>query len=144
MSGPRSEATKAIFAFIEQHQPVLQSVLHNHFRTEAHAAGVGVAKWLGSRLDGMAYARFIEHTSAGWVIAAGARAAKARLPGTAAPRRQAEAQPPGPFAIAQPRRVGMFGPAYVPPVVVHRPGADNHSAHPSVINGAPRPYRSGW
>lgn len=145
-SGPRTEATKAIHAFIQEHQPVTPAALAKRFRSEANAAGMAVTTWLLRRMANMEAAGFVQHGPTGWT--AKELPAKAPRPADEVRRHQRpraeKPQAPAETSIAEPRRVSMFGPAYTPPPQVHRSGADDYASLPSVFNGQPRPYRSAW
>lgn len=137
MTGPRTEPTKAILAFIQQHGPVLHSALADQFRPQAAAVGTSATRWLSSRLQNLANSGFIALGPDGWAAAEGVRTPVAR-----AKPEQRECEELNELQVAQPRRVGMFGPVYRPAPTMHRAGANDHAAYPSLINGAPRPYWS--
>jgi hypothetical protein len=146
-TGPRTAETQAIFRFIQANEPVTQKQLMDHFRSEAAAAGMSTNSWLGRRVDAMCDADFIQFGAHGWTAATdvqlhepvtgGGRARKGSQPAARAPA-------PADTSIAQPRRVTMFGPNYVPPVQIHRAGSNDYAAAPSLINGQQRSYRRGW
>jgi hypothetical protein len=141
-SGPRSEATKAIFAFIQENQPVAQSVLNDKFRAEAAAADMSVGSWLKGRLDNMAYANFIAFTPNGWTVGVVVPLLQASKQAKPKARRKAD---PLATSVAEPRRTSMFeGGNYVPPVQVLRAGSEDYAGAPSLINGQPRAYRRAW
>lgn len=143
MSGPRSEATKAIYAYIKAHQPVQPLALADAFRARAAAVGTSASSWLEQRVANMQAAGFIEQTSRGWVALEKKGGAFLNAPREPKPR-QAKAAEVLTTSIAEPRRTSMFDGTYQPPVQVQRAGAGAHAAHPSLINGVPRPYRSAW
>ena len=147
--GPRSEAALALLAHIKDHGPVKENDLVQAFGPRAAADGVAPSRWVKSRLANMQEARFVSFTPRGWVAnpQAEAAATAAAKPTRAGRRRveHGEAVPnfSDPF-VAQPRRVDLFsGGTYAPPATFCRPGSNDHARCPSVINGAPRAYRSG-
>lgn len=144
MSGPRTQVTREMLAFIQEHQPVLQTTLLDKYRPQAAAAGMSASRWVWARLQHMQDANYIQHTARGWVVCP-SRRGEPRLPGEP-PRTPRQPRPKAPAGdtVAQPRRTSMFGAPYVPPATAHRPGSQDYAQLPSLINGEARPYRRAW
>jgi hypothetical protein len=140
MSGPRSEAAKAILAYIRANQPVTQARLNEHFRPQAAAVGMSAPSWLHVRLTNMRNADFISHGPAGWV----AVQRTASCDEVNQKPRKRKATEVAETSIAQPRRISMFGEPYRPAPQVLREGALDYADAPSLINGQTRAYRSAW
>lgn len=145
--GPRSPDTQAIFMFIRAHQPVAQAQLLEHFQPQAAAAGVTVEEWLRRKVVGMTGAGFIHHGPNGWESNPNVECAKTRVTWRQKGEKRGRSKDHDAIPdfsdpnVAQPRRVDMFGPAYVPPAIAYREGSQDHARHPSLINGVGRPYR---
>jgi len=129
-----SPANREIVAYLEKHGPVKMTVLQDQFRDLALAHGKGVPKWLNDRLSNLRenghLRRFSdEHGNVSWDVVRGSTLPEL----TEAP----------PEHVAQPRRVSMFGPVYMPPKVALRPGAMDYATVPSLHMGRRHQFRSG-
>lgn len=144
-TGPRTEASRAVLDYIRAHQPVPQQTLVEHFTERAHAEGTTPGAWLYKRMGNLRESGWVQHGPGGWTAATAEQMA-ART--TAHQERARRVVQPKKAActgsIAQPRRIDMFGPIYVPPAPVLRAGAMDYAAAPSVINGRPVGYRRAW
>lgn len=144
-TAPRTEATRSILAFITEHQPVAHQVLLDHFGKRAEAEGTTPGKWLHSRMNNLRESGYIAHGASGWTASTEEELAQRVTPHQARRRRKPkEERSVDVDNVAQPRRISMFGPTYVPPAQVHRAGALDYAAAPSLINGRPTAYRRGW
>lgn len=143
-TGPRTEATRVILAFIRESQPVAHQVLLDKFRPQAAAVGMAASSWLRGRLANLRESGYIDHGPQGWTAAPEEQVQAIAPPHHRVRRKPAPAAQPAETSIAQPRRVSMFGPTYVPPVQEHRAGAMDYAQHPSLIGGRATAYRRGW
>jgi hypothetical protein len=130
-----SPANREIVAHLERYGPVKLFALEARFRNLALAQGKGAPHWLVTRLNDLREAGHVHrlldaHGNACWDVVRESDAKE--LP---------EAPPEN---VAQPRRVSMFGPEWVPPKgPAMRPGAMDYATVPSLHMGQRRPFRSG-
>jgi len=140
--GPRTEATRAILAFVAQNAPVSHEQLCDKFRPQAACVGQGVGTWLAARTSNLVVAGLIEKGPQGWVALAQVEGAE-HQPAPRARTRAGAQKPAQGTSVALPRRVSVMEGHYVPPAPTYRAGAQDHAKSPSMILGSLHTYRSG-